>query len=181
MVLTTCNLSRANTIPQSYEEYRELIRVAHRDVVDLTSAEDLFGITNFIVLYESPTNCVSNAIVFLRDKANKEEEKMIVVYSLQRLPLHEYLQFDAGLLAMANQGIISIKLANQALFPGSEWSRKLELSYQQEEVRVFLRKLLEAKVINKSNKEYIKEVLSGKAKADIEELEEAGMLPKQRR
>lgn len=178
VMLATIGVGRADISPKSYAEYKTIIEGVHQKIIDLTSAEDLFGVTNFKALYQNPTRYVSYAKAFLKDKGNTEENKMIVVYSMQRLPVPEYVGLEGELLSWAEQSILSERLANRALFPGSDWSTTLEFAYKEPDVNRLLERLSVSHVVSRSNKEYIKDIISGKAKSDIEELQESGLLPK---
>ena len=168
---------QSQPVPQSNEEYKAAIIKIRRNVVDLTSANDLFGITNFVSLYENGTIYTTNAVVFLEDASNADEEKMIVVYSLQKLPLDEYLTFERGLLKMANEHRISKTLFNRALFPGLEWSTKIQCGFAQENVKRLLAELAQSSSVNDVNKTYIKDILSGRECEKIKEFRESGMIP----
>ena len=82
--------------PRSYAEYRAEIVAIRQRVVDLTAAGDLLGVANFVALYEHPRNSISNALCFLEDPSNSNETKMVAVYSMQKLPLDEYVTFERG-------------------------------------------------------------------------------------
>jgi len=159
----------AQTIPNSYEEYKATIAKIRHYVVDLTSSSDLFGATNFIALYEHPVFCISNA--YLKDKSNSEQNCMIVVYSMQKLPLDDYVAFESKLVEMAKKHEIQSTLLNRSLFPGIEWSTKLQREFRYPPVKAFLEMLRQLDFVSDANKGYASEILSGKAEKDIEDLQ----------
>jgi hypothetical protein len=164
--------------PVSYSEYQKSIQGIYRDVVDLVAPSDLFGVTNFVELFEEPQRYKTNAIVFLGDKSNTDEQKMVVVYSLQRLPLDDYVKYEQELLHLAQRSKLSKTFLNRSIFPASDWNTTLEFNYEESGVRKLLRELAACDLISEDNKAYVKSVLSGEAKKDILELQDAGMLPK---
>lgn len=141
------------------------------------SNDSFFGDTNFIAFYEHPVDYASNAVLFLKSTQSPEEAKVIVVYSLQRLPLQRYLEFESKLLDLAANGQISSNLLNTAVFPGSEWSAKIQQNFLDSNVTDLITKMEQCGEINLENKEYLKAIVSGKARSDIRELQELDYLP----
>jgi hypothetical protein len=144
------------------------------------SDDAFYGDTNFVAFYEHPVDCASNASLFLKSAENPDDAKLIVVYSLQRLPLQRYLEFESELIDMAESGQISSNLLNSAMFPGSEWSTKIQRNFPDQRVKDLLSKMAQCGEINPENKAYVKKIASGKAWADARELVEIGDLPADR-
>ena len=174
---------------QSYADYRQKILTIQQRAGELVAADDLFEDTNFIAFYEHPVDCASNAVLFLKKTENSgapqtnnglgdaDFAKLITVYSLQRLPLPQYVEFEGELIDMAQSRQISSNLLNRAIFPGLEWSTKIQKNFSNPDVKVLLRKIQKCPQINSDNRKYLKEIASGKAREDVRDLEEAGMLP----
>ena len=79
---------------------------------------------------------------------------------------------------MSRAGLLSKSALNKAVFPALEWSTKIQTNFENRNVRKFLRECIRSDLITPENKAYFKEILSGKAKQDVIELERDGMLPK---
>jgi hypothetical protein len=177
-VLSASLVGCARSASRSYADYRTEIVSIRQKVVDLSAASDLLGVAHFVALYEDPRNSISNALCFLEDPSNSDETKMVVVYSLQKLPLDEYVVFEAKLLDMSRAQQFSSKLFNQAIFPGLEWSIKLQRNYQAPEVKALLNSIAQSSLVNEHNKSYISDILSGKAWKQILELQGSGVTVK---
>lgn len=171
-----CVFCFAQSGEQSYAGYRQKILAIQQKAGHLVAADDLFADTNFIAFYEHPVDCASNAALFLRGPENPEFAKMIVVYSSQRLPLQLYVEFEGRLIEMAESRQISSNLLNRAIFPGLEWSTKIQKDFANHEVKALIDKIKKCPQINSNNREYLKEIASGKARDDARDMEEAGML-----
>jgi hypothetical protein len=163
---------------ESYSQYQGCIQAIHRQVVDLTASDDLFEASNFVAIYSDPNAYLTNAMRYLGDVTNSDECKMIVVYSLQRLQLDDYVNYERNLLHLARAGSLSKSALNKAVFPALEWSTKIQINFEKPNVRKLLQECVQSDLITPENKAYSRDVLSGKAKQDVAELEGDGMLPK---
>lgn len=175
--------------PDDYAAYRDTILAIKQKAGDLVAADDLFSDTNFIAFYEHPLDCASNAVLFLKTAENSETAqtnnalgdadfaKMIVVYSLQRLPLRQYVEFEGQLVDMAESRQISSNLFKRAIFPGIEWSTKIQINYSKPQTKSLLSRMSKCGELDSDNKKYLKEIAKGKAREHIQEMEEAGMVP----
>ena len=176
--ILTHGICSISSLADSYPAYREQIQLIEQSIIDRTSTSDLFGVTNFLALYREPKSSLSNAISFLKDRSQSSAAKMIVIYSVQRLPLNEYLAFERQLLILAREKAITREFFNKAIFPGLNWNVELQKHYKLRRVRNLLKELKRSTILDNGNKAYINEILSGKAGADVDDLEEAGQLPK---
>jgi hypothetical protein len=103
---------------------------------------------------------------------------MIVVYSLQDLPLHNYVSYERNLLRLAHAGLLSKTILNQAIVPALNWSTKIEVNFDNTNVENFLQECIRSDLVTPENKAYFKEVLSGKVKQQVLDLEDGDQLPK---
>lgn len=156
--------------------YRDTVLSIQQRVGLWVCHDDFFENTNFIALYEHPVDYASNAVLFLKSADNPEDAKLIVIYSLQRLPLARYVEFESQLIDMAESRQISNNLLNRAIFPGWDWSTKIQKNFSNQQVSALIRKIKKCPQINSNNREYLQDVASGKAREDILEFESAGML-----
>ena len=163
---------------ESYPEYQQCIQAIDHQVVDLTATSDLFGVTNFVAMYTNPIIYLTNAMQYLGDVTNNDECKMIVVYSLQALPLHNYVSYERNLLRLARAGLLSKSFLNEAILPALNWSTKIEVNFKNPNVENFLKECIQSDLITLENKAYFKDIVSGKAKQQVLELEDGDQLPK---
>ena len=115
-LLMTIQFTSAQSEPYPYPQYKQLVQSIYHQVGDLTASSDLFGVTNFVALYSSPTKYETNAMAFIGDKANSDECKMVVIYSLQKLPMDAYVRFERNLLHLAQDGRLSKSFLNRPCF-----------------------------------------------------------------
>lgn len=166
------------TLRDAYTAYRDTILAIQKRAGKLVTTADLFYDTNFIAFYEHSADCASNAVLFLKSSENPEDAKMIVVYSLQRLPLQRYVDFEGKLIDMAESRQISSNFLNRAILIPVDLSTKVQKNFSNPGVKTLIRKIKECPQINSNNRDYyLKEVATGKALEDLQEMEEAGMLP----
>jgi len=168
----------ADSQSESYSKYQQCVESIHRQVVDLTAADDLVRITNFIRLYLRPNLNLTNALRYIDDPTNDDVGKMIVVYSLQGLSLNDYVDYEKNLLYFARDGRLSKSTLNEAILPALDWSTKIQVNFERPNVRSLLKAFINSDLVTAENKQYFREVLSGQAKKDVIELEGDGLLPK---
>jgi hypothetical protein len=161
----------------SYHEYQQKIQAINQRMYDWVATSDLWNNTNFITLYEKPKRYEERAFKFLGDTNNTDECKWVVVFSLQKSPLKSYVDYETKLLHLADSGKVSKKLLNRAVFPELAWSTKIQLHFEQPDVKRLLGEIARSDSITKENKEYVQRILSGKAREDIYDLREGRQLP----
>ncbi len=67
--------------------FEKAIFLIEKKVIDLTAATDLFRINEFIQLYENSDLYIDDAINYLSASNNSVQQKMIAIYTMQKLPL----------------------------------------------------------------------------------------------
>lgn len=135
----------------------------------------LFEDKEFIRVFESPAPARAEAQSLLARADVSEGQKRITVYSMQRLPLKDYVAFLEKLLELKQQGKVTRSVYKTGAFPSYDWSTALAENYRDEAVAAFLKKA-RAEAASEDEKAMIDETLSGQAAADVRELREDGQL-----
>lgn len=137
----------------------------------------LFEDKEFIRVFETPAPARAEAQSLLARADVSEGQKRITVYSMQRLPLKDYVTFLEKLLELKQQGKVTRSVYKAGAFPSYDWSTALAENYKDAAVAAFLKKArVEAE--SADEKAMIDETLSGQAAADVRELREDGQLGK---
>jgi hypothetical protein len=142
--------------------YKETIDTIDKKVVDLTAASDLFGIDEFISIYEASMKYKDEALLFISDSINSAQKKQITVYSMQSLPDSLYIDFCSSVVSLYEKGNVADELAETAVFYSINKKYQIIRNYKNPKVISLLENL---KAFSKRNeiKERIDNILSGKA------------------
>lgn len=154
--------------------FRERISRIEKKVADLTAPSDLFGSRDFIQVYEEPKKHVKDALELLKSDAG-ETAKLIAAYSMQKLPVPDYLKFVDAVLELWKAGRVTAKVYRAAAFPTLEWNTTLQENYKDPSVIAFLKKARTA-ATSEESKSYIDRILSGAAAQDVEDMRDSGTL-----
>lgn len=154
--------------------FRDRMSRIEKKVVDLTAPSDLFGSQDFIQVYEDPKRNVKDALGLLKSDAG-ETAKLIAAYSMQKLPVPDYLKFVDAVLELWKAGRVTAKVYRAAAFPTLEWNTTLQENYKDPAVIAFLKKARAAAKSDES-REYIDRILSGAAAQDVEDMRDSGTL-----
>ena len=146
-----------------------------RAVVDLTAPGDLFRYPFFIEVYENPTPLVGDVIEILQTKNLSDQQKIISVLMMQRLPAKEWLSFGESVLSLLEGDSISEEVFEWALFPGHEWNQIFAMYYRKRAVKRLLEKIAGSEKVTHDLKSYVqKEVLTGEAKKEVRRMKDRG-------
>lgn len=154
--------------------FRDRMSRIEKKVVDLTALSDLFGSQDFIQVYEDPKRNVKDALGLLKSDAG-ETAKLIAAYSMQKLPIPDYLKFVDAVLELWKAGRVTAKVYQAAAFPTLEWNTTLQENYKDPAVIAFLKKARAAAKSDES-RTYIDRILSGAAAQDVEDMRDSGTL-----
>lgn len=91
---TSCKLglNKDNKVLNSGLSFDSTVLLIEKKVIDLTSAEDLFAVQEFVSIYEAPQLFGKDVIAFISRSDRTDQQKLIAVYSMQRSSLDEYLK-----------------------------------------------------------------------------------------
>lgn len=132
-------------------------------VVDLTSSSDLFGVQEFIALYEHPDVYQNEALAFLASDKYSYDEKSIAIYSMQKLELEGYKGFLGGIIKLFNEHKINESMVGLALSAPVNKRYIVIKNYDDEDISKMLRGLRDSSETSIAFKERIGNILSGKA------------------
>lgn len=132
-------------------------------VVDLTSSSDLFGVQEFITLYENPDVYQSEALAFLANDKYSYDEKSIAIYSMQKLELEGYKGFLGGVIKLFNEHKINESMLGLALSAPINKRYIVIKNYDDEGISKMLKGLRDSSETSLAFKERISNILSGKA------------------
>jgi hypothetical protein len=134
-----------------------------KKVVDLTSSSDLFGVQEFITLYEHPDMYQSEALAFLANDMYSFDHKSIVIYSMQKSELKGYKEFLGGVIKLFNEHKISESMLGLALSAPINKRYIVIKNYDDEDISKMLKGLRDSSEISFAFRARIDNILSGKA------------------
>lgn len=83
-----------NTFSQMQKmDFEDIVDTIEARVTDLTHSGILFEVKEFLYLYNNPEKFESNALKLISDSSKSGQEKMVAVYSLQKLSDNKYIGF----------------------------------------------------------------------------------------
>lgn len=169
LLVNTCagcdNVSRNdNTVKNQVKDmnYKEAIDTISKKVVDLTAPSDLFGIDEFISIYESSSVYYEDALRFISDSANDTQRKQVAVFSMQNLPDSLYINFCSSVADLFIKGGVSEEVLQAAVFNSINERYKITKNYNDKKVIVFLN-AVKSFSNNQELKNRIDNLLSGKS------------------
>jgi len=122
----------------------------------------LFGIPEFIVVYEHSVSYKSDCIIFLSNDTFSEEEKKIAICAMKRLTLADYVQFCKACKELYDQRVITESLLNWVINPNFSNRYNLAKSYKNKQVVDLLTNLKNDNAISAAFKRELDNILSGK-------------------
>lgn len=159
-------------------EFNEKIEAIAKQVVDLTSADELFDSGDFIELYESPAGKAPLVAELYRDLTKPNLHKAIAGYSMQKLPTNELVWLIAQVVKLVQDEKLDPRLLDTLAFPALNWGARLQTEYERKDVRQCLEYLQGMKLMPPETRLYIRdEVLTGKAYKDVMQLRKAEQIP----
>lgn len=103
------------------------------------------------------------AIEMLQDSTVSEERKVMIVFTMQRLPLHRYVAFVEACLDLRKAGKLQTTILRRAAIPGAAWSTQMETNYHVPAVRNLYKRLIESGYLNKDEIIWLQLIMEGKA------------------
>lgn len=129
----------------------------------------------FDYVYRHP-NVYSNEILeTISSPKISSNKKYRCVFMLQKLPLHEYIDFCGQSMKHFERGIIEKRIMELLLFPvGWKTDQRLIMNYENPLVNQLLTTVINSKRFEKDFKEEFKEIRSGKTYKERQEMYAAG-------
>jgi len=150
--------------------YDSTILSIKKAVVDLTSSSALFGVKDFIALYENPTLYQEDAIAFLSEEKYSHEEKAIAVYTMQRSELKDYIIFFRKAVSLFHEGKINEAILSETISSSINKRYIIIKNYDNRDVSAILKELKESEKVSSDLKERIENILSGKSWKGVKKL-----------
>jgi hypothetical protein len=152
-------------------ETRAFARMVDRisgQVKSLGVLDELFASKEFLTIYESPQTYLSQAKSLMSERDLSTHNKLIVGYSMQRLPPEPLVAFLSAVADGVDDGATDIQVLESTAFApfnfGYQW---LIRDYTQSSVKALLLRLVSMKALPADRKKYIQErILTGRAKQD---------------
>ena len=163
--------------------FRARIQRIDESKVFNTYAGSLFDSYTFIEIWRQPKRYLKGVRDFLADSQVSEVQKCIAIYSMQSLPLNDFLSFCNTVMELKKDGKITGGLLREAIFPGLDWNTQLQVNYRNPEVRDFLLKIRDSGMLVGEQghrdyyEEYIGDILSGEEYMNVIDLPGASQLP----
>jgi hypothetical protein len=161
----------------SYEDYfRETLELSSR-MESSPAWSDLFLHDQFRRMFLVPEQHFLYAQMLVADAKAIEEQKMIAIYSIQGIPLEEYLEFLRHVVSLARSDLLSSRLMEKAIFPSYQWNTLLAEHYQNPSVVGFLQLVRQVGGLSESAQKRLSLIESGEACEDVQELRSSGQIP----
>ena len=160
--------SSSKEITLNKMDFKNLIDTIDRKVVDLTATSDLFGIDEFIKLYENSSVYRKDALLFIADTLKSEQKKQIAVLSMQNLPEDAYIDFCNSVVDLFVKDIVTEELLQTAVFFSLNSKYQIIKNYKNQVVINLLDKI-KSHSQNIDLKERTDNILSGKDWKDVAE------------
>lgn len=114
------------------------------------------------------------------DQHFPNEQKRILALGIQNAGFRKMLGIWKSSFELWEKGKITSDLLDTILFPGYDWSVKLQENYQNKDARVLLEKVRSSNLYqgNPNRSKYVEDVISGRAARDVEQLRKDGQLLK---
>ena len=144
---------------------------------DLTWMGILLVNPEFTEVHSCPEVHLGEALAALPTDAIGEQERIMVVLSMQALPLPRFVDFAEHVLRYLEAGSLSQRVFEWAVFPSYDWSTTVVENIDDSRVRRLLRLVLDSPAVSTRCKQHVKdEILTGNAGKDVLELRGAGEL-----
>ena len=159
---TSINRNHENIKAASLKiSYEKAINVISEKVVDLTSLNDLLLIDEFKSILANSDVYYNNAVILLAQPNIEEQEKLIIIYSMQNLSYNNYINFFIKSSDLYKRHLISENLITHIIVPGSDWNNLIINGFYKYKIRTELKSL--RKVGGSQDFIYgIDEIISGK-------------------
>lgn len=148
-------------------KFDSILYVIDSKVEDLTSPSDLFSITEFKEIYESPFFYLDSVLSFLNKSDATTQQKIISIYSMQNLELSQYLVLCNHAIHSFSSGKINEQILKSAITPDFANKYPIIKNFEKTEVVKILENLTNDKKISTNFRKTIRVISTGKAWKDI--------------
>ena len=143
--------------------YDSLIHHLKESINLRPTPQALFSCDSFIHVFENPYSYMEAAKKMIADSFTSTKEKDIIIYSMQKMGLKKYLQWNNYLYQLYQEKDIAFEeLEISITGRGLVEYHIFEQSYNDKAVRAFYKMVINDSSISEKKKQYYKDVLSGK-------------------
>ena len=147
------------------------------EIKELTWAGGLFRFEFFRQVHSEPKKYAEIVQSFLTEDELTEQQKVIMILMMQKLPLNDYVKFLDSLIQMFEEEKITHTVMRWAVLPGYEWNTLLAEGYKDSGVILVINRLIKLEIVEKELKSYIEEeILTGRAKKQVQFLRNSGQI-----
>jgi hypothetical protein len=172
---TSNNPSRTDVGEPEIDLKNEL-SVIETGMGDLTAPGLLFRFQSFRTIYDHPKVYEQRAIEAIASPEVNETQKLIIVYAMQQLPVHDYVVFAQEVMRLCQEGGVPPIVLERAICPSYDWSTALAENYRSNNVRSFLTAASRSGMLTAAMTAYVDRIITGKAMQDIREMRRDGII-----
>jgi hypothetical protein len=177
VILLVALIGCSNSQDRPMPSFEETIRTIESRIIDLTWPGGLFRYEEFKEVHAHSPRYKEAALRSLAGEDLSEQQKLIVALAMQKLPYDDFLDFVDQVIDLYARGTISAKVLNWCVLPTYDWNTRLVEHYREAEANRRLRRLTELDGLDEQFRSYVeKEVLTGRARATVEQLRETGQI-----
>lgn len=137
----------------------------------LNASQELLDDPEWRKIHAEPKKHQADVLALLKRSDLTETQKLMLTYTMHKLPLADYVKYLEHLLGLRKGGHISDNVFTQGLLPGNFWSTKLQENYNDKRVVALLKKA-KPLVEDKEWSSYVDHILSGKAAEEVRQARE---------
>lgn len=146
------------------------ILLIEKKAINNVSWDELFGIKEFVNLFEHSSFYIDSAIQFLEREEYTPAQKKISINSMQRVKLEEYVRLCEECKALYDAGKISENILEWAISPNFSNRHVIVRNYDKAVVIKLLNGIKSDSKISNEFKERIEKILSGKSLEGLKEI-----------
>jgi hypothetical protein len=183
-VLVACQKSQNEAVSQHGAEivhntaqFKDRIHALSVAIGDWTTEDEFFRHREFLDIYETPSQYADAALAFYADPKEKADDKMLVGYAMQRLPLDRLVNLVSAVADLTDAGVVRPDLLERLSLAPPNFGAQLVMNCDQPAVRALLERLVTMQSLPDRTRRIIKEeVLTGALRQEYVHLREAGQV-----
>lgn len=165
-LVCSCNIQSVKKMEE--KEFIKEIQAIDSAIVDLTFEGALYKYDFFKEVSTHPQSYQEVSLAALSNPDLTQQQKTIIVLSMQKLPLEDFLRFSASALALLKEDKIPYFVFKKTVFAGYDWNTSLQENYDDPAVSSLISEILQTPQVEDSLKKYFTDyVLTGKAKEQV--------------
>lgn len=150
-------------------EFQHRIDSIEKKIIDLTTAQDLYTVGEFIEVYEYPEYYIDSVLKFLEISNKTIQQKMIAIYSIQKLSENMYISFAQKATKLYQMKIINEDLIALIISSDLPPNYTIIKNYNNYDVIELLNTIKDDGTTSLNMKNRIEKILSGVAWEKVQE------------